>query len=139
MNIFEIIIFSILGILVLVAVLISLPEKHNIVSKLIKYYENKEAKQFPEFIEKLRIFEATCQCTADLAVLMKEEKRELDNLLVKVNYLPQKEKEPFFIKLEKAKEKYYSHEKIYEEQEKILQEQREEVERERKRLGIKWN
>ena len=139
MTVFENIGFSLIALLIVFGFLVSLPDAWNIISWYCEKREKKEAKQHPDFIAELIEFEEEQQNCIYLGILVDETKREVDALLVKINYAPMDKKSELIEQCEETKKLLFDYEEHYQMTCKELANKREELDRKRKELGLRWN
>lgn len=139
MTIFDIIGFSLMFLPVVFFVLAALPDKWNIVTKLVERKEKIEAKKNPDYMAALIKINEEAQSCVYLGELVNETKRKVDTLLVKINYAPLDKKPELIEQCEEAKKLLFDYEENYQVAWKELTNKREELNKKRKELGLRWN
>lgn len=139
MMTFEIVSFSLMFLAVILFVLAALPDKWNIINKWMRRKEKIEAKKNPDFMAELVKFEEKLQNYVYLRMLADETKREVDALLVKINYAPADKKSELIEQCEEAKKLLFDCEEDCQRASEELADKEKELDRKRKELGLRWN
>lgn len=109
-----------------------------ILNKIENKRKEKEAKKFPVFAEKVKDFDEKFKSHHEMGILVRQAKKELDELLKKKDYIPMEEMEAFNKQLETHKRLYFLIETDYEKSSEKLAQERDTLNEARQRLKIKW-
>ena len=109
-----------------------------ILNKIENKMKEKEAKKFPIFAEKVKDFDEKFKSHYEMGILVRQTKKELDELLKKKDYIPMEEMETFNKQLETHKRLYFLIETDYEKSSEKLAQERDTLNEARQRLEIKW-
>lgn len=109
-----------------------------ILNKIENKRKEKEAEKFPVFAEKVKDFDEKFKSHHEMGILVRQAKKELDELLKKKDYIPMEEMEAFNKQLETHKRLYFLIETDYEKSSKKLAQERDALNEERRILEIKW-
>ena len=109
-----------------------------LLNKIENKMREKEAEKFPIFAEKVKDFDEKFKSNYEMGMLVRQAKKELDELLGKKDYIPMEEMEAFNKQLEAHKRLYFLVEADYEKSSAKLAQERDTLNEARQRLKIKW-